>query len=73
MYCCVKNPRNHVLVHALCFESVLHGEICARFSTQPCLIWNFQSEMHDDAKTWADAGTLKVKYPVNADNLKPFL
>ena len=26
--------------------------------------------MHDDAKTWADAGALKVKYPVNAENFK---
>ena len=30
--------------------------------------WNFQSVLHDDAKTWADAGTLKVKYLVNAVN-----
>ena len=34
--------------------------------------FNFQSVLHDDAKTWADAGTgtLKVKYPVNAVNFK---
>jgi len=25
------------------------------------------------AKTWADAGTLKVKYPVNAENFKRIL
>ena len=24
--------------------------------------------LHDDAKTWADAGSLKVKYLVNAVN-----
>ena len=30
--------------------------------------FNFQSVLHDDAKTWADAGPLKVKYPVNAEN-----
>ena len=29
--------------------------------------------MHDDAKTWADAGALKVKYPVNAENFKRIL
>ena len=29
--------------------------------------------MHDDAKTWADAGALKVKYPVNAENFKHIL
>ena len=28
--------------------------------------YNFQSELHDDTKTWADAGPLKVKYLVNA-------
>ena len=32
--------------------------------------FNFQRVLHDDAKTWADAGTLKVKYPVNAGNFK---
>ena len=32
--------------------------------------FNFQSVLHDDAKTWADAGTLKVKYPVNAVNFE---
>ena len=26
----------------------------------------FQSVLHADAKTWADAGPLKVKYLVNA-------
>ena len=35
--------------------------------------YNFQSELHDDAKTWADAGALKVKYLVNADNFKRIL
>ena len=35
--------------------------------------FNFQSNLHDDAKTWADAGTLKVKYPVNAENFKRIL
>ena len=29
--------------------------------------------MYDDAKTWADAGTLKVKYPVNTENFKRIL
>ena len=35
--------------------------------------FNFQSILHEDAKTWADAGTLKVKYPVNAENFKRIL
>jgi len=35
--------------------------------------FNFQSILQDDAKTWADAGTLKVKYPVNAENFKRIL
>jgi len=35
--------------------------------------FNFQSVLHDDAKTWADAGTFKVKYPVNAENFKSIL
>jgi len=26
--------------------------------------------LHDDANTWADAGPLKVKYLVNAENFK---
>jgi len=26
--------------------------------------------LHGDANTWADAGPLKVKYPVNAENFK---
>jgi len=26
-----KKPRGHILVDVPCFESVLHGEICARF------------------------------------------
>ena len=30
--------------------------------------FNFQSILHADAKTWADAGPLKVKYLVNAVN-----
>jgi len=29
--------------------------------------------LHDDAKTWADAGSLKVKYLVNAGNFKRYL
>ena len=29
--------------------------------------------MHDDAKTWADAGALKVKYSVHAENFKRIL
>jgi len=28
--------------------------------------------LKDDAKTWADAGPLKVKYPVNAENFKTY-
>ena len=35
--------------------------------------FNFQSILHDDAKTWADAGALKIKYPVNAENFKCIL
>ena len=35
--------------------------------------FNFHSILHDDAKNWADAGTLKVKYPVNAENFKHIL
>ena len=35
--------------------------------------YNFQSVLHDDAKTWADAGTLKVKYLVNAVNFTHIL
>ena len=31
--------------------------------------FNFQSVLHTDANTWADAGTLKVKYSVNAVNV----
>jgi hypothetical protein len=31
---------------------------------------NFPSDLHADAKTWADAGPLKVKYLVNAGNFK---
>jgi hypothetical protein len=31
---------------------------------------NFQSVLHDDAKTWADAGPLKGKTLVNAVNFK---
>ena len=30
--------------------------------------FNFQSILHTDAKTWADAGPLKVKYLVNTVN-----
>jgi len=32
--------------------------------------YNFQSVLHADANTWADAGPLKAKYPVNAVNFK---
>jgi len=35
--------------------------------------YNFQSILHADANTWADVGTLKVKYPVNAENFKCIL
>ena len=45
-------------------ESLLHGKI----NTQEDATYNFQSILHDDAKTWADAGPFKVKYPVNAEN-----
>ena len=66
------------------FESVLHGKICARFRcghlTFKVLVLGccaldfthanaFQSILHADAKTWADAGPLKVKYLVNAVNV----
>jgi len=50
------------------FESVLHGKIYAQYST-----FNFQSVLHANANTWTDAGTLKVKYPVNAENFKRIL
>ena len=42
-------------------------------STVQMLKYKFQSVLHDDAKTWADAGTFKVKYPVNAENFKRIL
>jgi len=32
--------------------------------------YNFKSILHSHAKTWADAGPLKVKNPVNTVNLK---
>jgi len=32
--------------------------------------FNFQSVLHADANTWADAGPLKAKYPENAVNFK---
>ena len=39
-----------------------------------CKVWmrtyNFQSVLHADANTWADAGPLKAKYPENAVNFK---
>jgi len=31
---------------------------------------HFQSVLHADANTWADADPLKAKYPVNAENFK---
>ena len=34
------------------------------------LTYNFQSIWHGDAKSWEDAGPLKVKYPINAENFK---
>ena len=30
----------------------------------------FQSALHNNSNTWADAGPLKVKYLVNAGNFK---
>ena len=36
-------------------------------------IFHFQSVLHADANTWADEGTLKMKYPVNAENFKRIL
>jgi hypothetical protein len=32
--------------------------------------YNFPSVLHADVNTWADAGSLKAKYPVNAANFK---
>jgi len=46
---------------AIHLERFMHGKI------------NFQSGLHDDAKTWADAGSLKVKYLVNAGHFKRYL
>ena len=34
------------------------------------LTYNFQSVLHADANTWADAGPLKAKYLVKAENFK---
>ena len=34
---------------------------------------NFQSALHDNSKTWADAGPLKVKYLENVVNFKGIL
>ena len=83
-----KKPRGHILMDVPYFESVLHGEICARFRcghlTLKVLVLGccaldimhanaFQSVLHADDNTWADAGTLKVKYLVNAENFKRIL
>ena len=78
-----KKPRGHISMDVPYFESVLHAKICAKFRcghlTFKVLILGccaldfthanaFQSVLHADAKTWADAGPLKVKYLVNAVN-----
>jgi len=47
-------------------ESIKHGKINA----VQMLTYNFQSIWHGDAKSWEDAGPLKVKYPINAENFK---
>ena len=39
-------------------------------STLHCQVSHFQSVLHADANTLADAGPLKAKYPVNAENFK---
>jgi len=74
VYCCVQNPRSHVLVHFSCFESDLHEEICCNFTwVQNFKFTHFQNALHDNSNTWADAGPLKVKYLVNARNFKHIL
>ena len=78
-----KKPRGHISMDVPFFESVLHAKICAKFRcghlTFKVLVLGccaldfthanaFQSVLHADAKTWADAGPLKGKYLVNAVN-----
>ena len=41
---------------------------CKNQCTDQMRTYIFKSILHDDAKTWANAGTLKVKYLVNAVN-----
>ena len=66
----MKKRRGHILMYVPCFESVLHGEICGTFTWVQSFKCNFQSALHDNSNTWADAGLLKVKYLVNAGNFK---
>jgi len=72
-----KNPRIHVLVHVPCFQSVLRGEICKNFTWMKNMQFThpiaFQSSLHDNSTTWADAGPLKVKYLVNAGKCERLL
>ena len=63
-------------MHVLCFESVLHGEIRGNFTWVQNFKFAhtiaFQSALHDNSNTRADAGPLKVKYLVNAVNFNLF-
>ena len=61
------------------FESVLHAKICVKFRcghlTFKVLVLDFSHAFQSvfsrtHAKTWADKGALKAKYPVNAVNFK---
>ena len=48
----------------------MHGKIYAQSIYKT---YNFQSVLLDEANTWADEGTLKVKYLVSAENFKHIL
>ena len=75
VYCCVKNPQSHVLVHFPCFESVLHGEIGGNFTMVPTartLNLHIQLPFKVCCMT-IPTGPLKLKYLVNAENLKRIL
>jgi len=58
-----------------CFESVLHGESFCNLTWVKNFKFThtnaFESALHENSNTWADAGPLKVKYLVNAGNFKP--
>ena len=59
---------------SVCFESFLQGEIYSNFTQVKCFKFThtiaFQSVLHDNSKTWADAGPLKVKYLVSTGKFK---